>query len=286
MQRCGSHIASLTDLEEAERIGAEAVKSAIEYGLSGVMENHHFGWWPSFLSELEKEAFTEGGMPFDEHIRLIAVRDYGEKNADAAVEHWKRWSEFAEDYIPTDANQYGPFRIGPAYPFTFGHPPADYKSFPVKKYASNGPGICRFDYLRAGYVPQLTPERMDAEYMEKEIELLEPMEAAYAKGAQTFAAMPGEKAARMANFAAYLAACTRTAINVKRGAVAFLAKDGAGVLAAARAEYANAKAALPIVEKDSRLGWEPSMEYAGGPEQIAWKIGLMERLYGDALESR
>ena len=37
MQRCGSHIASLTDLEEAERIGAEAVKSAIEYGLSGVM---------------------------------------------------------------------------------------------------------------------------------------------------------------------------------------------------------------------------------------------------------
>ncbi len=37
MQRCGSHIASLTDLEEAEKIGAEAVKSAIEYGLSGVM---------------------------------------------------------------------------------------------------------------------------------------------------------------------------------------------------------------------------------------------------------
>ncbi len=37
MQRCGSHIASLTDLEEAERIGAEAVKSAVEYGLSGVM---------------------------------------------------------------------------------------------------------------------------------------------------------------------------------------------------------------------------------------------------------
>lgn len=37
MQRCGSHIASLTDLEEAERIGKEAVKTAVEYGLSGVM---------------------------------------------------------------------------------------------------------------------------------------------------------------------------------------------------------------------------------------------------------
>ena len=37
MQRCGSHIASLTDLEEAEKIGAEAVKTAIEYNNSGVM---------------------------------------------------------------------------------------------------------------------------------------------------------------------------------------------------------------------------------------------------------
>ncbi len=37
MQRCGSHIASMTDLEEAERIGAEAVKEAIDYGNSGVM---------------------------------------------------------------------------------------------------------------------------------------------------------------------------------------------------------------------------------------------------------
>lgn len=37
MQRCSSHIASLTDLSEAERIGREAVKSALEYGNSGVM---------------------------------------------------------------------------------------------------------------------------------------------------------------------------------------------------------------------------------------------------------
>lgn len=251
-----------------------------EHGLSGVMENHHFGWWPSFLSELEKEAFTEGGIPFDEHIRLIAARDYGAANAATAVAHWKRWSDLIEDYVPSDANQYGPFRIGPAYPFTFGYPPADYKSFPVKKYASNGPGICRFDYLRAGYVPQLMPERMDAAYMAKELELLEPMAAAYEAGAAAFGAMSGEKAARMANFAAYLASCTRTAINTKRGAIAFLAKDDAGIRAAAKDEYANAKKALEFVAKDSRLGWEPSMEYTGGAEQIRWKLALMEKLYG------
>lgn len=256
------------------------VAANAEYGLSGIMENHHFGWYPSFLSELEKEMFTEGGLPFDEHIRLIAARDYGAENADAVIAHWKRWSEAAQDYIPSDANQYGPFRIGPAYPFTFGHPPADYESFPVKKYASNGPGICRFDYLQEGYVPQLTPERMDAEYMIKELELLEPMAVAYEEGAAAFGAMRGDKAARMANFAAYLAACTRTAINVKRGAIAFLAKDEATLRKAARDEYLNAKKALSFVEKDSRLGWEPSMEYTGGAEQIRWKLALMEKLYG------
>ena len=84
----------------------------------------------------------------------------------------------------------------------------------------------------------------------------------------------------MANLAAYLAACCRTAINVKRGATAFRAGDQAALLAAARAEYANAKAALKFVEADSRLGWEPSMEYCGGPEQIRWKLALMETHYG------
>lgn len=37
IQRCSSHIASLTDLNEAERIGREAVKAALTYGESGVM---------------------------------------------------------------------------------------------------------------------------------------------------------------------------------------------------------------------------------------------------------
>lgn len=37
MQRCGSHIASLTDLDEAWRIGAAAVNEALKYGGSGIM---------------------------------------------------------------------------------------------------------------------------------------------------------------------------------------------------------------------------------------------------------
>lgn len=41
MQRCSSHIASLTDILEAERIGREAVSAALNDGCSGVMMTFH-----------------------------------------------------------------------------------------------------------------------------------------------------------------------------------------------------------------------------------------------------
>ena len=55
------------------------------------------------------------------------------------------------------------------------------------------------------------------------------------------------------------------------------------MLAWAKKEYANAKAALPLVEADSRLGWEPSMDYAGGVEQIRWKLDRMVKTYGEGV---
>ena len=42
--------------------------------------------------------------------------------------------------------------------------------------------------------------------------------------------------------------------------------------ALAQAEIANAEATIPIVEADSRLGWEPSMEYIGDAAHLRWKI--------------
>ena len=84
----------------------------------------------------------------------------------------------------------------------------------------------------------------------------------------------------MARLGRYMQRTVITAINVKHGAIAYRAGDKAGVLEWAKKEYANAKAALPLVEADSRLGWEPSMEYMGGPEQIRWKLARMEKLYG------
>ena len=259
-------------------------KANADWGLSGVMENHHFGWWPSFITELEKEAFTEGGIPFKRHIRMIAARDYGEKNADRVLAVWKRWSDLARDYVPTDDNQYGPFRIGPAYPYAFGGKRIEYASFPGDRYASNGIGICRLNYLDRGFVAELTDEGDQQVRMKSELELLAPMAKAYDEGADLFASIGTPAARQMSVLGRYLARTTTTALNVKRGALAFLSDDKDQVRAIAREEYANAKAALPLVEENSRLGWEPSMEYVGGPRQIRWKLRLMRELYGLADE--
>ena len=265
------------------------LKAQSEWGLSGLMECHHYGWWPSFVSELEKEAFTDGGVPFDRHLRMIAARDFGAANEGRAIEAWKLWSDAARDYVASDENQYGPFRIGPAYPYNFGGSRIANKEFPCPPYASFGVGIVRLNYLdKSAYSPEAGEVgKLDHGKMGKELELLEDMKASLGRGADIFdriaASLPSgraDKARQMARLGRYMQRTVITAINVKHGAIAHRAGDKAGVLEWAKREYANAKAALPLVEADSRLGWEPSMEYVGGPEQIRWKLRRMESLYG------
>ena len=267
-------------------------KAHDDWGLAGIMECHHFGWWPSFISELEKEAFTEGGMPFETHLRAIAARDFGEANVDRALEAWRIWSETARDYVATDDNQYGPFRMGPAYPYNYGGKRIDKSEFPCPKHASNGIGIAKLNYLDVSAYRPESGERqeIDRDMLAKELELLESMRAALDRGADIFdaiaASLPPErvaKARRMAGLGRFMARTVATAINVKHGAAAHLDGDKAAVLEWAKKEYANAKAALPLVEADSRLGWEPSMDYAGGVEQIRWKLDRMVKTYGEGV---
>ena len=40
----------------------------------------------------------------------------------------------------------------------------------------------------------------------------------------------------------------------------------------AHREIENTRNTIPLVEEDSRLGWEPSMEYICDPYHLEWKI--------------
>jgi len=256
------------------------VRAHEEWGLTGIMECHHYGWTPTFVAELEKEAFTDGGLPFEEHLRLIAARDFGRTNVPKALAAWGLWSEAMNNYVPTDLNQYGPFRCGPAYPFSAGKGKVDPTDFPVGAQSLVGHRYIRLDYLSEGFVPCNAKEDAGVPYMEKEVDLLREMSEKLDLGASSFAAMPGEPAERMARLGRYLACVCRTAENVKRGWIAASRNDECALLSAARDEYANAKSALALVEADSHLGFEPDMDYVGGPRQIRWKLNQMERQYG------
>jgi len=49
-------------------------------------------------------------------------------------------------------------------------------------------------------------------------------------------------------------------------------------------EIQNAKSAIPLVQKNSRLGWEPSMEYLGDEAHILWKIRQVEYMLENELK--
>ena len=275
------------------------VKARDEYGLSGLIESHHYGFVPNFVAELAKEAFTEGGLPFDEHLKKIAARDFGERSAAEVVALWADLSVAIRDYVPTALNQWGPFRVGPAYPFNALGP------FLKLRDPDGWPNfvgwICNPNYgweIPWGGGAQ-TRRNLDVKAHEVEIELFNSAGAKFVAAGKRLRALAGkldgprrDHARREAGIVEYIGRCFLTCANVKAAAIAELTvvdgKASEAAKASAKAEirrlaaleYENTAAALPLVEADSRLGWECKNGYMGGRERIVWKLRQMEERYG------
>ena len=114
-----------------------------KWGLVGLMESHHYGWWPSFVNELAKWAFWAPTPTTEEMAERIARRDFGQEGAPLAVKAWQAWSEAFRDYVPTNEDQYGPFRVGPSYPLLFLE---EKGPFPSAPYAHFGARILTTNY--------------------------------------------------------------------------------------------------------------------------------------------
>lgn len=92
----------------------------------------------------------------------------------------------------------------------------------------------------------------------------------------------------------FIRRCVQTTINTKRwwqlkqqllAATEEAQVDSlkAQLTALGEAEIANAQGAIPLVEADSRLGWEPSMEYMCDREHLEWKIAQVRRVLNEEL---
>ncbi len=264
------------------------LKAREDWGLSGLMESHHYGWWPSFVSELAKNAFWSGGQSTEDKARAIARRDYGVEAAPLVMGAWRDWSDASRDYVPTNEDQYGPFRVGPSYPMLFrwivNVPQAWYAMFGnsiiVPNYgpaesARQSPGAARFPVeIRA-----LTAMR---ERWQEGIDKLE----------MALEVAPARKRAgleELLNLGRFISHCLTTTINLKRWWLLKqeLTQEGdpakANVLLdrmteLAEAEIQNAQETIPLVEQDSRLGFEPSMEYMTDRKHLEWKIAVTRRV--------
>ena len=268
----------------------EAIRDAAhDWGLSGSMECHHHGFYPSIISKLAKHAFLTPEEPVEDILDKILISEYGEENIERVRRGFRLFSEAINYFTPSNADLNGASRIGPAYPFCL----FDQTKIPYDKEAMFGarvislrPGRDVPGSTSASKIPKknLLPLRIHAE-----LESLHKMLSLMKEGIAVFEEIPerSEKLESVLNLGKYIMHCVMTNINAKKWyilkcqmEVAFTRDAMRSVISEMEellfAEIENARETLPIVDADSRLGWEPSMLYLGDRECIEWKIKQVE----------
>lgn len=272
----------------------EAMKQAKEnWGLSGLMECHHFGFYPSFISKLSKFAFMEPSVSMTEILEKILKAEYGRENFEKVDSALKLWSEAINYYTPSNADQGGAFRIGPSFPFYLyrtGTIPHD-----VERDVRNpmfGTRMCSGSGTATEYGWGYGPDARDSVpsiRVPEELKSLEKMSKLMNDGLEILkeAQAENENLSRLINLGEFMVRCITTGINAKKWyllRMKFFAESSKEVLVnlldemetLLNSEIENAEETIPIVEVDSRLGWEPRMLYITDREHLQWKVAQVK----------
>ena len=250
-----------------------------KYGLQGIMECHHYGVTPSFITAIEKRSF-EYFAESKESILNKVVSRFSNGYTKECVEAFEYFSEAIRLYPANDEEQYCAMRVGPAYPLCLKEivaPPKD----PSQGALKHGLSICYYEYR--GFDKGRYPSH--GVRIRPEIKILETMVELMEKGLRLLKAVPqsNDELTEIINYAEYIVTVLITDIHVKqiylirsqlrieedRSKIAELLNNAEAV---AKAEIENAKKCIEIAERDSVIGYEPSMGYAGDKPYIEWKI--------------
>lgn len=262
-----------------------------KYGLCGTIDAHHYGWWPSVIAEQAKWTLWMPTTPAEVITEKLAIREFGKEAAPLVLQAWRKWSDAMPYYCSTDEDQYGAFRIGPSYPLQFQindiHS-ASRGSLRLKqnKFALTGNSIFYTNYQPLEFAHQ-TPGFCRTEV---EIRSLTQMLQLWQEGVVCFEQavdkMPANKryaGEKMLNLGRFMRNTITTAIHVKKWYRMNMqlrvesdpqkAKDICNaMIELGRREMDNATNTIPLVEVDSRLGWEPTMHYMTDADHLQWKI--------------
>ncbi len=260
----------------------EMVEAHEKWNLCGLVENIHYSFHPSFITDLEKQAFFSGGKSLDEVLKDLLVRDFGEENYNSVDNALKLWSEAITHYHATSEDQYGGFRVGPSYPLWS----SDNNSGKYKGPKHAVFGNCIFG---SHYSQSYSDASFPSVRLYKEIEEFEIMAKLMLEGIEILETIenPCDRLLKLTNLGKFIYRTVLTVLNVKKHfiikrklSIAETHEECARLLDAMEeillAEKANVEATIPIVNVDSRLGWEPTMEYTTDEDALRWKLRQLD----------
>lgn len=247
---------------------------------------HHYGYWNCLASDLGKWSTWDNYEPdYDELLLKIAIRDYGKAVAGNALKAWKFWDEAMNYYIASNEDQYGPWRVGPSYPFIF--QPDITRTMQSKeiKFPTTPGAHFGHSIIKTLYHPFENANQSPGFLRHPaEIRSLEKMLLLWNQGLAEAGKLTGtEEGQRMEALGRFIRNSIVTTINIKKfyrlninllhsqsrdEALGYLAEME--LLLAAEAD--NTRDTIPAVETDSRIGWEPSMEYVCDRWHLEWKL--------------
>ena len=252
-----------------------------ELGLSGIMECHHYGFYPSIISKLSKHLFMIPTPSGEEMLMTILRAEYGEKDAKTVCDALNDYSEALRHYTPTDADQYGAFRIGPTQPLHL----LQILHIPFDEGASYGHSNWVAQYLDIHHKKTLRMQTPQAVRHSAEIKSLEKMLALMESGTEKLEAIenPNEKLVRLAGLGHFITNIVKTGIAAKKMytlRLKILAEEDPvrygelldEIKALQLKEKENVLDTIPLVEADSALGFEPSMLYLTDKRHLEWKL--------------
>ncbi|MBQ3037697.1 MAG: hypothetical protein IJD30_00810, partial [Clostridia bacterium] len=229
-----------------------------------------------------KEAFLSDNTTMEESLLRILKKWYGEKNVKEIDKALKLWSEAITYCTPTIEDQWGAFRIGPAYPFAL----IEFIKPKAFDYAAFGNGIVMDYWILYEGRESLSMIRID-----DEIDALKKMTELLKEGTDILTGIENknEELEYLTNLGHYMTCVAETGKNAKKWhcTVTRLKAESdrkkcleyvEELRRIAAEEKVNCEMAIQYVQNDSRLGWEPSMEYLGDEEHIRWKLKYLEHV--------
>ncbi len=267
------------------------LKAHEDWGLCGLMESHHYGFSPTIISELSKWRYWAPAVDARKILEKIAVRDFGKVGAKHAIEAWQLWSDAMNDVPVTNEDQYGPLRIGAAYPFIF-HPDitrtfgSQVIDVPSVEHAHFGGRIVKTFYHpfeNEQQSPGAIRFPIEMRALKKVIFKWKNGNKNLEKALETTPENKQRKAQKMLGLGKFILNTLTTTLHCKQWwtlnqklisesdiqKALNLVDELESLL---KSEIINAEQTIPLVEADSHLGWEPNMEYMTDRKHLEWKI--------------